>query len=127
VTDEQLTLLRSRPSRGQLERLIYGRVQRLTDDVVKEIWGSGDYGPLDLDKLEVWLWRCADAHDGPNDAGPECPGPPGDCGCCDYDAVWESPANVPDWEPVCDCGRKALLVQYVGLWGELRAQRAEDD
>lgn len=110
-----------RMSYHQAQRIASGNVQRMTEEEVAEIWGSGDYGSIDVEELEVYLWRCVDAHDGLPLPIEGCPGPEGDCGCCCNVVVWESPANVPDWTPTCQgCLRPAMMSYYVGLWGELR-------
>jgi hypothetical protein len=81
------------PSKAQLENLVISRVEV---GVFRCVQGGEN--------------RCND-HDNP---GPECW-----CDkCCTNGRLWESPLNADlvTWDPECgECGRKALLVEVIGV------------
>ncbi len=102
-----------RMSPGQLKRYALDDIARLENDIYLHTWLPDVVA--DLSSVTVGVWRCVDAHDGASLAGSDCQGPPGDCGCCEADYLWESPI-AEGWEPECYCGRPAMLVRLEGEW-----------
>jgi hypothetical protein len=67
-------VLRSRMSCEQLENLVFGRSQRLSDD--RALWDWLPHVAADLTAVQVGLWRCPSGE-------VICPeGECGDCACC---------------------------------------------
>jgi hypothetical protein len=102
---------------AQHVRYAEGNVLRVTEDELRDVWGSH---VIDLDSIQLAIFRCPVG-------GEECQGcPEGDCWCsCDYSELWESAINVDGWEPpsCASCGEPAHLVAYVSTWGEVKGNR----
>jgi hypothetical protein len=92
-------------SRTQLKNLVTENVERMHEH------GLSDWLPqvvADVQNVEVGVWRCPSGEI--TCAEGEC----GECDCCDYAGLWESPF---DWKVEClGCGQPALLVEYVGVF-----------
>jgi hypothetical protein len=98
--------VRTSMSKAQLENLARDKIERIADSDSSWLRDVA----ADVHNVEVGIWRCVQGGESRCCAGLDC-----DCGeCCENGALWESPL---DWEPECGwCGRKALLVEIVGLF-----------